>query len=480
MRLALAPVFGSGMVLQRDRPAPVWGTAPAGAAVTVSLGSLTAAAEAGPDGRWEVKLPPAPAGGPYRLTVCCGGEVLCREEVYRGEVWLAGGQSNMEMPLARSENGAEAVRSSENPRFHVCVVPRAARKPPEDLRWTAVSPATAGELSAVAYYAGRVLTEHLPVHVGVIVCCWGATYARCWTDRAALLEFPAGAKQVRDYDALIGDKPEEVFEREEAAYQRELDAWNLRPEGPYPWPPPAGKTSFHYPGNLYRTMLRPLAPYGIRGVWYYQGEQDEIWPENYFSLLTALIRCWRRAWRDDGLPFLLAQLPMYISREDSRRGDPMAWPVLRRAQADAARTLSGVELAVLADCGEFDNVHPLDKRTPGTRLGLLALEAVYGLPLTGRPPVCAEAWREGAAVLVRFAHAGGGLRLTGPGFQLAGENGVFVPADARTVSADTVRVTAPGVLRPTAVRYAWYSFGPAGLWGGTGLAAAPLAIEFEK
>lgn len=478
MRLTLAAVFGDGMVLQRDAPVPVWGMAPAGAAVSVSLDGRTVQTTAEPDGRWEVRLPPAPAGGPYRLTASCGGEVLCREGVYRGEVWLAGGQSNMEMPLSRSENGPEAVRDSENPRLHFCVAPRTAREPPEELVWTTAGPATTGDVSAVAYYAGRTLTEGLAVHVGVIVCCWGATYAHCWTDRDDLLAFPEGARRVRDYEALVGDKPEEVFDREQAAYQRALDAWNRRPEGPYPWPPPAGRTSFHYPGNLYRAMLRPLAPYALRGFWYYQGEQDEEWPEDYFALLTALIRCWRRTWRDGGLPFLLAQLPMYIGREAS--GDPMAWPVLRRAQADAARTLPGVELAVLADCGEFDNVHPLDKRTPGTRLGLLALEAVYGLPVTGRPPVCAEAWREGNAVLLRFAHTGGGLRLTGPGFQLAGEKGVFADAEAQGISPDTVRVTAPGVPRPTAVRYAWYSFGPAGLHGGTGLAAAPLEIEFEK
>ena len=152
----------------------------------------------------------------------------------------------------------------------------------------------------------------------------------------------------------------------------------------------------------------------------------------------------------------------------------MRWPALRKAQADAARTLPHVELAVLADCGEFDNIHPTDKRTPGVRLGLLALEAVYHLPVAGRPPVCTGAQREGSAVLAHFDHAGDGLRLTGGGFQLAGGDGTFRDAEARVISPDTVRVTAPGVSEPSAVRYAWYSFGPAGLYGGSGLAAAPL------
>ena len=244
--------------------------------------------------------------------------------------------------------------------------------------------------------------------------------------------------------------------------------------GLYPWPPPAGRTGFQRPGNLYDAMLSRVKPYALRGFWYYQGEQDEEWPEDYYALLTNLIHRWRQDWEDDKKPFLLVQLPMFISKADSLAGDPMRWPVLREAQASAARTLPGVEMAVTADCGEFDNIHPIDKRTPGVRLGLLALEAVYQLPVAGRPPVCRKVWREGPAAMLRLDHTGGGLRLTDGGFQLAGRDGVFRAAEARIVSEDTVRVSVPGIDAPAAVRYAWYSYGPAGLYGDTGLAAAPL------
>lgn len=219
-------------------------------------------------------------------------------------------------------------------------------------------------------------------------------------------------------------------------------------------------------------MLCRLCPYGLRGFWYYQGEQDEEWPEDYFDLLSALIHRWRRDWGGEALPFLLIQLPMYGSTEET--ASPMSWPLLRKAQSDAAERIPRVELAVLADCGEFDNIHPIDKKTPGTRLGLLALEGVYHLPITGRPPVCAEARREGNAVLLRFDHTGGGLRLSGGGFQLAGPDGVFHEGTAELTGSDTVRLT--GVPDPQMVRYAWFSYGLAELHGGTGLAAAP----FEK
>lgn len=496
--LTLAAVFGEGCVLQRERPVPVWGTAPAGGTVSVSLNGNSASAKAGEDGFWKAVLPPAPAGGPWTLDVSCEGRTLRRERAFVGEVWLAGGQSNMELALAESENGAKAAAGSANPYLHYYQPAKAATpEEAEELEpglpgWRTAGPETSGAFSAVAYYAAKTLSEHLPgIHIGVLACCWGGTYAHCWLPREELRIFPEGRRRLDWYDARTGGKSDGEFAREQAAYQERVDGWNRRvadyraahPEarwesinrdcGRYPWPPPAGRTGFQRPGNLYGAMLRRLCPYALRGFWYYQGEQDEEWPEDYFQLLTALIRRWRRDWGDEGLPFLLVQLPMYISAEDA--ADPMRWPILRKAQANAAE-LPGVELAVLADCGEFDNIHPTDKETPGTRLGLLALESVYRQAAAGRPPACVEARREGDAVLLRFAHTGGGLRLTGGGFQTAGRDGVFRDAKAELTAPDTVRVS--GVPAPQAVRYAWYSFGPAGLHGGTGLAAAPLEWKF--
>lgn len=495
--LTLAAVFSDGMVLQREKPIPVWGSGPLGELVTVTLAGNTASALVGEDGNWQTSLPAAPAGGPWPLTISCGTRILRRETVYLGEVWLAGGQSNMELLLKDSQDGEEAIQKSANPYLHyyqpakVTTVQEAEAEEPELPGWKTVTPETAGELSAVAYYAAKTLSEHLPgIHIGVLVCCWGGTYAHCWLPREDLKKFPAGQRRLDWYESQIDGKTDSEFDAEMNAYQGRVEDWNCRvmeyrSANPgadwtsvyrncerYPWPPPAGRTCFQRPGNLYDAMLHRLCPYGIRGFWYYQGEQDEEWPEDYFDLLSALIHRWRRDWGCEALPFLLIQLPMYGSTEET--ASPMSWPLLRKAQSDAAERIPGVELAVLADCGEFDNIHPIDKKTPGTRLGLLALEGVYHLPITGRPPVCAEARREGNAVLLRFDHTGGGLRLSGGGFQLAGPDGVFHEGTAELTGSDTVRLT--GVPDPQMVRYAWFSYGLAELHGGTGLAAAP----FEK
>lgn len=507
MLLQLPAIFGDDMVLQRDMRVPVWGAAPAGETVTVDIDGRTLSVEAGADGTWRLDLPPAPAGGPYTLGVRCGTERWAAERVWRGEVWLAGGQSNMELPLKNSQDGPAAVAASGEPRLHFYMPAKVTTQEEAERveagsqrpRWRLSAPEDAGELSAVAYYAARTLLDYLPdVHVGVISCPWGGTYAHCWMPRDVLASFPEGRRRIGEYDARIVGKSDEEFAREQTAYQREVDEWNRRAEecrarepgitqeaindecGLYPWPPPAGRTAYQRPGNLWQSILCRVRPYAVRGFWYYQGEQDETWPEDYYALLTRLIGQWRSDWEDARKPFLLCQLPMFQSKLPAEGVDTMAWPVLREAQARAARDVPGVEMAVLADCGEFDNVHPLDKRTPGTRLGLLSLEAVYGMPVTGRAPVCVRACRKDGGAVLRFERTGGGLTFSGGGFQLAGVDGVFHDARARVTAPDTVAVFAAGVPAPETVRYAWYGFGPAGLHGGTGLAAPPLERELEN
>jgi len=498
-KLTFAAIFSDDMVIQRDMPVSVWGSAAAGETVEVLLDNIHVQTTTAEDGQWQAVLPAGPAGGPWTLTARCGSEEITLRRIYRGEVFLAGGQSNMEFALKDSQDGAEAVENSTLPRLHFYMTPKAvtveeAEILEQDNCWKISGPETVGAFSAVAYYAGRTLAEHLPdIHIGVIACCWGGTFAHCWIPEEDLLTFPEGRWRVEEYNARIGEKSDEEFARELLDYQADVDIWNARIAicrekdpavtwvtlnkecGLYPWPPPAGRTGFQRPGLLYKTMLCRLKPFSLRGFWYYQGEQDEDYPEAYAVMLNALIRRWRLDWENSEMPFLLVQLPMYISNADSQTGDPMCWPVLRKAQASLARTLPNVGLTVLADCGEFDNVHPTDKRTPGERLGLLTLETIYKLPVTGVSPVCVDAQKENSGVTLRFDHTGGGLQLTGGGFQLVDTDGVVHEASAQVLGPDMVQVT--GVPEPVEVRYAWYSYGPAGLHGGTGLAAEPFALK---
>lgn len=495
MKLQAAAVFSSDMVLQREAAVPVWGTAAPGAVVTFRLtpGGLFARTTADPDGRWTLTLPPQPAGGPFTAALQSGDDAQTFTGVYFGEVWLAGGQSNMELPLSGSRNGEAVLAACHDELLHFYETPKvttveAAEAAPS--RWQIVGPETAANLSAVAYYAARELAHALHVHVGILECFWGGTYAHCWLPRELLATFPEGCRRLAWYDARVGDKTDAEFDAELAAYQAEVDSWNARiaarraadPDvswtvlneecGLYPWPPPAGRTGFQRPGNLYESMLRRVCPYALRGFWYYQGEQDEEWPQDYETELTCLVRRWRADWQDADakLPFLLVQLPMYATGAGEN-----SWPTLRAAQAAVADREPNAGLVVLADLGEADNIHPVDKAPAGQRLALLALDTVYGRPVAGCSPRLAEATVQGDTALLRFARTAGSLKLAeGPsGFELAGADGRFAPAQA-LAAGDTVTLHSPDVARPAFVRYAWYNFGPARLYGGTGLPAVPF------
>jgi len=503
--LKAASVFSDHMVLQQGRKLPVWGSAVPGAGVGCLLAPAAGGAGvsahtcASPSGAWRLWLPSLPAGGPYRMTIQSGGETLQFRDVWLGEVWLAGGQSNMELELQSSRDGAAVLQACADARLRFYAVPKAAtpaaaEEAERQASWQIVGPGTAAALSAVAYHAMRTLASSLETAaIGVLCCYWGGTFAHCWLPQEELEAFPQGKARIEEYNARMGDKTEEEFARDAEAFQRKADAWNERVSarraadpavsladlcaeyGPYPWPPPAGPASFQHPGNLYRSMLRRICPYALRGFWYYQGEQDEEHAQEYTALLTHLVRRWRADWGEGAaaqLPFLLVQLPMYRTEV---RG---SWPVLRESQRAVAATEPAMGLVVLADCGEEDNIHPIDKKTPGERLGLLTLETVYGKPVVGSSPRVLGWKRDGARAVVQFASVGGGLELRGQaGFELAGADGIFQPAQPQLLGPDTVCLASGAVAQPAAVRYAWYDFGPAVLYGGTGLPAGPFFLS---
>ena len=233
MMLRPAAVFSDNMVLQQGVPVPVWGKAAPGAAVSCRLepAGAAAAGTADADGCWRLTLPALPAGGPHTLTLTAGQEQVVFPDVWLGEVWLAGGQSNMELTLANSRDGQAALAACADPRLHFYAAPKVTTPQAADAaesRWLPVRPDTAADLSAVAYYAAAELARALDVHVGILECFWGGTYAHCWMPRSLLETFPEGRARMDWYDAQAGDKSDEQFAAECAAYQAEVDAWNAR------------------------------------------------------------------------------------------------------------------------------------------------------------------------------------------------------------------------------------------------------------
>jgi sialate O-acetylesterase len=222
----LAGIFGEHMVLQRQAPVPVWGTALAGEAVRVTLHGRTRATRAGADGRWQVELPAVPAGGPYTLRVQAT-HTLELKDVLVGDVWLCAGQSNMEWPLAQSQGAAAELAAASHPTIrHLKIAHRASLAPQADIEpapWQPSTPASAGQFSAVAYFFAVHLQKQLgaaAVPIGLVNASWGGSHIETWTSRSAALADPVLASVV---GAMPGDDAGFVklhAQRERAAIQR--------------------------------------------------------------------------------------------------------------------------------------------------------------------------------------------------------------------------------------------------------------------
>lgn len=203
--MRLASMFGDHMVLQRDLPVPVWGWAPAGTGVRVSLAGVAADAQVDSAGCFRAVLPPLPAGGPYELVVE-GVERAVRRDVFVGEVWVCSGQSNMVWPVCASGDADREIASARHPGLRLFTVPdRATTDQADDApgTWNLCSPESVKKFSAVGYAFGRELQRELGVAVGLIQSAVGATRIEAWMSRDALLQEPDAAREVREYEAYL-------------------------------------------------------------------------------------------------------------------------------------------------------------------------------------------------------------------------------------------------------------------------------------
>jgi sialate O-acetylesterase len=199
----VSPIFGDNMVLQRGKPNPIWGWSIPGQEIRVVIAGHTNRTVTGSDGRWQVPIQPPAPGGPYTLRIE-GPQSVELREVLVGDVWLCGGQSNMELPLARTRNGADEINAAHHPelrffkvRSHPAYAPAAA---PQG-QWKICSPQTVSEdggFSAVAYYFGRRVQEATHVPIGLIQDCLGGTTAEAWTG-------PQTLRGLKDFDAALAE-----------------------------------------------------------------------------------------------------------------------------------------------------------------------------------------------------------------------------------------------------------------------------------
>lgn len=468
--VSLPKVFSSHMVLQRDMPIHVWGFSAPDEKVTVDFHGSSASATADNLGRWSVYLPAQSAGGPFAMTVKAANTIQL-DDILLGDLWIASGQSNMEMPLAGFSNAPlkdsdKEIAAANHPEIRLLLVERdTSEYPLDDIKaakgWSVCTPDTARNFSAAAYFFARDIQEHQHVPIGLVDSTWGGTPAEAWVslggiaaDAGLMPVFAARADRMRD----------------EAGEQR-LDALVKQAKAEGKTPPKQGyhpNPMSYGPANLFNAMIAPFTPMPIRGVIWYQGETNSKLNTVglYNRLFSTLIQDWRRQWRQGDFPFFFAQISAYQSTPQEN------WGLLRDAQR---RTLSlaNTGMAVTSDVGNETNVHPSDKQTVGARLALLARNKVYGEKVTASGPLFRLAYPEGGAMHVWFDYAEGLTAHGGElqGFEIAGADGTFVPATAH-IEGNSVVATTPSVTEPKYVRYAWPNFPPNNLYNGAGLPAS--------
>ena len=441
--LELPRIFADGMVLQRDAELPLQGRAGSLAPVTVRLGDVTIMVTADAEGGWTATLPPQPPRGEgMTLVVTSGAESIVCRDVLVGDVWFAGGQSNMAYTAGemaeRLPAGRLLVDAADLPgiRLRRITEPDAAM-PQADLSarvaWDACTPATVRGHSAVAFVFARRLHLELGVPIGVIDCSWGGTPIEPYVPVEAFTGHPTLERLAAC--AAAGD----------------VDAIRRLPGGTFVRGPS------WLPGAIFNGRIAPVVAYRIRGGIWYQGESNcgrGEDPRDYAWKMRALVRGWRHAWRDDELPMFFVQLPQW---------DSPGWPWLREEQRRAT-DVAGTGMAITIDLDNAGDIHPPNKLDVGERLARFPLARLHGRDVVTCGPEFRAATVAGASVRVTFDHAADGLVAdTRPpddadpqlvhGFDLAAADGRWHPAEAR-IDDDSVVVFSPAVPAPVAVRYA--------------------------
>jgi sialate O-acetylesterase len=497
------PLFSDGAVLQRGQKIPVWGTARDGEQVTVEFQGQKASATA-VGGTWSVHLDPLTAGGPFTMTLT-GDNTVTIKDLLVGEVWLASGQSNMNLTLAQTPYLAEESAKANHPQIRTFKVPvTVSVRPLAEAQgsWIACSPETLKDFSAVGYFFARDIHQKRGVPVGLIHSALGATPAQAWTSTEALQAEPQLQHYAEDiksrlanYEAAVAAYPAKLAEHQARLaewtatigkdHEENLAAWNQavaeakatgetppkqpRPatrRPPEPVPPDGRSTD---PAVLYNGMIHPLIPYGIKGVLWYQGESNRDQAAEYLTLFPTLIHDWRARWRQGDFPFLYVQVAPWGGMS----------PEIREAQFLTLGKVTNAAMTVTTDVGDADDIHPRNKQPVGQRLALAARALAYGENIEYSGPLYESMRTHQGKVILHFRHTGGGLvARDGPlkGFTVAGKDGIFVAARAE-IQGKTLEVSAEGIADPIAVRYGWENVPDVNLYNQEGLPASPFRTD---
>ncbi|WP_242692247.1 sialate O-acetylesterase [Aridibaculum aurantiacum] len=476
----LPSIISDHMVLQQRSKVALWGWANAGEKVTINTSwnnkAYTVTADA--SGKWITYVSTSKAGGPYTITFKASNEVKV-EDVLLGEVWLASGQSNMEFFMTKTRSSSytgvlnyeQEIKAANYPAIRqIDVANKNAAEPQQDFKgdWKVCSPQTADTFSAVAFYFAKEVHLATGFPVGIINATWGGTAAESWTRKDVLEADPDLAVTVKNYDQQVRDYPAALDKFNKALEQWKQDTTQRQPTAP------ARPNNDKAPFRLYNAMIAPLIPYTLKGVIWYQGENNAQKAYQYRKLFPAMIANWRSDFRNEKLPFYFVQISPHRSQN----------PEIREAQLMTYRSVPNTGMVVTTDNGDSLDIHPRNKKLVGERLSLWALRNEYGkknIVVSG--PLYKSMKVDDNKIKISFDFTGGGL-VAKDGkelaeFTIAGEDQKFVPAKA-VIEGDKVIVWSDAVSKPVAVRFAWRNIPDPNFYNKAGLPASPFRTDNWK
>ncbi|MGI9036339.1 MAG: sialate O-acetylesterase [Pyrinomonadaceae bacterium] len=481
----LPDILSDSMVLQQKQDVPIWGTADAGEAVTVSFGKQKKIVVADERGKWRVNLKNLEANfAPQTLTIS-GKNKIELKNILVGEVWLVAGQSNMQRLLRETANGAEVQAAANHPNIRLFNASRevAFKKKQGKLgEWQACTPESVAEFSAAGFYFGVEMENRLKVLIGLINSSYGGSQAEAWTPVEYLNANPDLKPTVDRAAIWVAERPKTKIEYAEAIKQWREDSEKAKASGAKPSPSPSvpdALRDYRVASSIYDGMIEPLMPFAIKGAIWYQGESNEARAEQYNILLPTMIRAWRERWGEGNFPFGIVQLPNY--RKPSDEPQDAAWSFVREAQRRTAMKTPNTGLIVTIDIGEANDIHPKNKFDVGKRMAIWALKDVYGKKLTDSPEFQKQEIK-GNKIILTFEDVGSGLKIRDGDkldeFTIAGADKKFVWANVKIIGKNKVEVSSPDVKNPLAVRYAFNS-NPRrpNLTNDSGLPAAPFRTD---
>lgn len=483
-QLRVAPIFSDNMVLQRDKPIRVWGTAVPGQEVVVAFGTEREVSVAEADSSWWVEFSRRPASkDPLSIVVRSGDEVMDLNNLLIGDLWLCIGQSNMEWPLSKEKHFQEGLAANDqrllrlyNPtyagkniygqRFHDTTMFRLNGHDFYEGEWEDANRHTIEDMSAVAYHFATKIIRHENIPIGVIHLAIGGAPIETFIDVGALRS-----------DAYFSAKARGNWLTNEALpiWIRERGRQNVGDRDDV-YTDDLGPNHAYKPGFAFEHGIKPITPLPLRGILWYQGEsnaQEMDRVEEYGDLQKLMVDDYRKNWNDPTLPFYFVQL----SSIDTLRYKGYLWPQFRDEQRKTLDKIKHSGMVVCSDIGDRNDVHPRNKKAVGERLALWALNKSYGhkdvIP-SGPLPIRAAYGKGNVVITFQYAadglttNLGDGLK----GFSIDGKH----PADAKIVGNTVVIVTAK---KPQHVYYAWAPYTDANLVNSEMLPASTFKLKVQ-